>query len=339
MAADEREPDRDQHRRDEQRRREVGRRRFVAVGTLAALLVGVVLLISRIGGSSTEAAAPTAGTAPKPTALERSRATRDRQDAALAHVLGYTRFIHEGRPRKRQVALTFDDGPSPYTDQILHILHRHDTPATFFVLGNMVDERPEVVRRELHQGHAVGGHTYDHPHMALLPLGDQIHEFDDLDQAMEDNKLPRPQLFRPPYASFNADTIELLDHRRLLMVLWSIDTGDYLDPGSEVIAERALDGVGPGSVILMHDGGGDRAETIAALPKIIEGLRERHLQPVTIPELLISPTRRLATSRSSSSRASRPRRRRRRRRSSPSHVHAVCDRTGPWARRARPHRP
>ena len=122
----------------------------------------------------------------------------------------------------------------------------------------------------------------------MLPLGDQIHEFDGLDRAMEDNELPRPQLFRPPYASFDADTIELLDHRRLLMVLWSVDTGDYLDPGSEVIAERALDGVGPGSVILMHDGGGDRAETIAALPKIINGLRERHLQPVTIPELLIS---------------------------------------------------
>ena len=203
-------------------------------------------------------------------------------------MLGYTRFIHEGRPNKREVALTFDDGPGPYTDEILRILRRTDTPATFFVLGNMVEERPKLVARELHQGHAVGGHTFDHPHMGMLGLGDQIAEFNDLDQAMEDNHLPRPRLFRPPYASFNADTIELLDHRRLLMVLWSIDTGDYLDPGSEVIAERALDGVGPGSVILMHDAGGDRMETIDALPQIIKGLREQHLEPVTIPQLLIS---------------------------------------------------
>lgn len=292
MDAQDREPGRDQPRhdgrRDQERRREVGRRRAVAAGALAILLGGVILLISRIGGSDTKAAEPAAGTAPRPAALERSRSTHERQDQAIADVLGYTRFIHEGRPRKRQVALTFDDGPGPYTEQILHILHQHDTPATFFVLGNMVNERPDVVRRELHQGHAVGGHTYDHPHMGWLPLGDQINEFDDLDQAMEDNKLPRPHLFRPPYASFNADTIELLDHRRLLMVLWSIDTGDYLDPGSEVIAERALEGVGPGSVILMHDGGGDRTETIEALPKIIKGLHKRHLQPVTVPELLIS---------------------------------------------------
>lgn len=265
-----------------------GRRRAVAVGALAILLGGAILLASRIGGSDTEAAEPDAATAPRPTALERSRATHERQDQAIADVLGYTRFIHEGRPQKRQVALTFDDGPSPYTERILHILRRHDTPATFFVLGNMVDERPEVVRRELRQGHAVGGHTFDHPHMGMLALGDQIGELNELDQAMEDNKLPRPQLFRPPYASFNADTIELLDHRRLLMVLWSIDTGDYLDPGSEVIADRALDGVEPGSVILLHDGGGDRTETIDALPTIIEGLRKRHLHPVTIPELLIS---------------------------------------------------
>ena len=105
---------------------------------------------------------------------------------------------------------------------------------------------------------------------------------------MEDNDLPRPRLFRPPYASFNADTIELLDHRRLLMVLWSVDTGDYLDPGSEVIAERALEGVERARSSCSTTAGGDRAETIDALPSIIRGLRRRGLEPVTIPELLIS---------------------------------------------------
>ena len=284
-----RKDDRSQRRRDgrrEQLRRRTRRRRHLAAGgVLAGVLALAVLLIPR-GSGRDEGDAVLAKSA-KPTALEQSLRNRDAQDTALNRVLGYTRFVHEGRPLKREVALTFDDGPGPYTDEILHILHRHDAPATFFVLGNMVGERPELIRKELHQGHAVGGHTYDHPHMGELPFATQIAEFNELADAMADNELPEPRLFRPPYGSFNADTIELLDHRRLLMVLWSIDTGDYLDPGSDVIVDRALDAVEPGSVILLHDAGGDRSETIAALPKILRGLRERDLQPVTIPQLLV----------------------------------------------------
>ena len=108
--------------------------------------------------------------------------------------------------------------------------------------------------------------------MAMLGLGDQIAEFNELDRGDGGQRAPAPRLFRPPYASFNADTIELLDHRRLLMVLWSVDTGDYLDPGSEVIADARSTASSRARSILLHDGGGDRAETIAALPKIIQGL-------------------------------------------------------------------
>ncbi len=221
------------------------------------------------------------------TRLQRSLATKPAQARAFEDVLGYTRFIRTGTQAKREVALTFDDGPGPYTRQILRILHRHDAPATFFVLGNMVGYRPGLIRRELHQGHAVGGHTFDHPHMASLPAVAQASELDESDSVMASNHLPIPQLFRPPYGSFDADTARLLEQRHRLVVLWSIDTGDYLDPGSDVIAERALEGVMPGSVILMHDAGGDRSETVEALPKILRGLRRRHLEPVTIPEMLV----------------------------------------------------
>jgi len=280
------------HGRRELARRRQRQRRHLAAGLgLAAVLALAVLLIPR--GSGRDEGDAVLAKAPRPSALERSIRGREEQGAALERVLGYTRFVHEGRPLKREVALTFDDGPGPYTDEILHILHRFDAPATFFVLGNMVGSRPDLIRKELHQGHAVGGHTFDHPHMGELAFSTQISEFNELADAMEENGLPEPRLFRPPYGSFNADTIELLDHRRLLMVLWSIDTGDYLDPGSDVIVERALDGVEPGSVILLHDAGGDRSETVEALPKILRGLRERHLQPVTIPQLLVDdPPRR-----------------------------------------------
>ena len=104
---------------------------------------------------------------------------------------------------------------------------------------------------------------------------------------MSENGLPVPRLFRPPYGSFNDETVSLLDQRSALMVLWSVDTGDYENPGWEVIADRALAEVRPGSVILLHDGGGDRAQTLVALPLILEGLEGRAgLRPVTVPQLL-----------------------------------------------------
>ncbi len=98
---------------------------------------------------------------------------------------------------------------------------------------------------------------------------------------------PRPRLFRPPYGSFNATTFEELRAMHLLMVLWSTDTRDFALPGVQAIAQRALEGAHPGAIILMHDAGGDRSETIAALPAIIAGLRKRGLRPVTVPRLML----------------------------------------------------
>ena len=98
---------------------------------------------------------------------------------------------------------------------------------------------------------------------------------------------PRPRLFRPPYGSFNATTFRELRHLHLLMVLWSVDTADYSMPGAQAIAQRALAGAKPGAIILMHDAGGNRSQTIAALPAIVRGLRKRGLRPVTVPQLLL----------------------------------------------------
>ena len=93
-------------------------------------------------------------------------------------------------------------------------------------------------------------------------------------------------LFRPPYGSFNATTMRELQSLHLLMVLWSVDTDDYLQPGVSVIVQRALAGARPGAIILMHDAGGTRTQTIAALPTIIRGLRARGFHLVTVPQLL-----------------------------------------------------
>jgi peptidoglycan/xylan/chitin deacetylase (PgdA/CDA1 family) len=270
--------------RREERRRQLRQRRVLAIvlGAVALCLVVIVIVPHGSRHHDTSLVANV-----KQTRLQRSLATKPAQGRAFENVIGYTRFIRTGSTAKREVALTFDDGPGPYTRHILRILRRNDAPATFFVLGNMVGYRPGVVRKELADGHAVGGHTFDHPRMASLTADAQRTELDALDSALTRNHLPIPQLFRPPYGSFDGDTVQLLEQRHLLMALWSVDTGDYLDPGSDVIAERALDGAAPGAVILMHDAGGNRSETVDALPKILRGLRRRHLEPVTIPELLV----------------------------------------------------
>jgi peptidoglycan/xylan/chitin deacetylase (PgdA/CDA1 family) len=96
----------------------------------------------------------------------------------------------------------------------------------------------------------------------------------------------KPRLFRPPYGSFNATTFRLLHQMRMLMVLWSVDTDDYERPGVEVIVQRALEGAKPGAIILMHDAGGDRSQTIAALPEVIRRIRARGLHLVTVARLL-----------------------------------------------------
>ena len=97
---------------------------------------------------------------------------------------------------------------------------------------------------------------------------------------------PAPVLFRPPYGSFNRETLSLLHAQRLLMVLWGVDTSDYTRPGPAKIIFTALSGAAPGAIILMHDGGGDRSQTVAALPRIITRLRQRGFHLVTVSQLV-----------------------------------------------------
>lgn len=209
------------------------------------------------------------------------------ESAAIDRVLGYTPFIKNGGGDRREVALTFDDGPSQYTPEILETLRRTDTPATFFTIGSEIPDRPELIEEELGQGHTIGNHTQDHPPMGDLSPGDQKLQLKGQAAAMASTGAPEQRLFRPPYRSFSAATLELLRKQKLLMVLWSVDTQDYEGLGAEEITQRVLDEVQPGSIILMHDGGGDRSQTAAALPGIIEGLRRLDLRPVTVPRMIL----------------------------------------------------
>ena len=208
------------------------------------------------------------------------------ENAAVNAVLAYTPFVKEGGTRGRDIALTFDDGPGPYTPEVLSVLERFQVHATFFAIGKMLRYFSASAVREIKDGDVIGDHTETHPAMATLSAHDQHEELFEQIARIELLGGPRPVLFRPPYGSFNATTMRELHSLHLLMILWSVDASDYLQPGVSVIVERVLTGAHPGAIILMHDAGGDRTQTIAALPTIIRDLRARGFRLVTVPQLL-----------------------------------------------------
>ncbi len=271
------------------------RRRLRLLAAAASLIALVVIVVAETGGSGDGPAGRLsrdggAKAGPRSTAASVSRVRRaahEREGRTIDRILSYTSFVSKGVPRKREVALTFDDGPGPYTPKILRLLRHRHAHATFFEVGAMLAYFHGSTRRQLRDGDAIGDHTMNHPHMGQLAPETQRSELIDQAAALRSYGAPAPRLFRPPYGSFDLDTLRLLRRERMLMVLWSTDTQDYAEPGSDVIAERALAGAHPGAIILLHDGGGDRSETVEAIPKIVRGIRARHLRLVTVPRLLL----------------------------------------------------
>ncbi len=242
---------------------------------------------SRVGRSATGHATLPAGAAARPTPAQRSARQRAAEEGAIDRVLSYTPAITAGGPTGHELALTFDDGPGPYTLQFVHVLDSLHVQATFFAIGEEERYFSAGTLAALRSGDVVGDHTETHPMMALLSAHAQHEEL--FEQILRIQLLggPTPRLFRPPYGSFDATTFKQLRALHLLMVLWSEDTSDYTLPGVSAIVQRALAGAHPGAIILMHDAGGDRSQTLAALPAIVRGLRRKGLEPVTIPRLML----------------------------------------------------
>ncbi|MDQ6749757.1 MAG: polysaccharide deacetylase family protein [Actinomycetota bacterium] len=211
-----------------------------------------------------------------------------RSDArAVDQTLEFTPLITQGGQRHRDVALTFDDGPDVWTARIARELGRLHAPATFFEIGEQVPSQQRLTRGLVHSGFAVGDHTETHPLLAHHHHGFQTYQLRRAATFIAQAGAPYPRLFRPPYGSFNAVTLGILAQMRMLMVLWSADTEDYAMPGVRRIVASGLRGLRPGAIILMHDGGGDRHQTLAALPILVHRLRARGYRLLTIPQLLI----------------------------------------------------
>lgn len=207
-------------------------------------------------------------------------------EKAIDHVLSYTPFVRTGVPHHLVIALTFDDGPSPYTPQIVNVLVRMHVPATFFVVGQQLRYFSAGLRDELRHGFVVGDHTENHAPLSVLSGPLQYFQIHEAAKRMTRLGAPFPRLFRPPYGYYNSATFAILRRLNMLMVMWSVDPRDWLRPGARAIAKRVLGAARPGTIVELHDGGGNRSQTVAALPAIITALRRRHYQFLTVPELL-----------------------------------------------------
>jgi peptidoglycan/xylan/chitin deacetylase (PgdA/CDA1 family) len=174
------------------------------------------------------------------------------------------------------VHLTVDDGPTPaWTPRVLELLARYRAQATFFVLGRSAAAYPDLVRQEFAAGHGVGNHTWSHRRLTGLRGGELAAEVGGTSAAIQRATGAPVRCLRPPYATVDAASADRVRALGLRLVLWDIDTRDWRSPGAGVIAGRVLDRVRSGDVVLFHDGGGDRSQTVAALEQVLATLSAR----------------------------------------------------------------
>ena len=183
------------------------------------------------------------------------------------------------------IALTFDDGPSQYSDAILDILKDKGVKATFFNLGNSASRYPNETKRALSEGHQVASHSNTHPYLPKLSddemLADLKAGFDNLKAAAgADTKV-----LRAPYGAFGVEQWKVAAALVDMNVLWDIDTEDWKRPGANAIHDAVLNNAHNGAIVLMHDGGGDRSQDIEALPRIIDDLKAQGYTFATIDQL------------------------------------------------------
>jgi peptidoglycan-N-acetylglucosamine deacetylase len=204
----------------------------------------------------------------------------------------FGRIFWRGRPDRRDVALTFDDGPNePYTSQILDILAACDVKATFFVIGENAERYPETVKRAAREGHEIGNHAYGHGALPLKgprAIREQIARTSSLVERLTGN---RPALFRTPHGWRNPWVTLESRSEGIRPVAWTLGVWDTDRPGADVIVRRAFAGMRNGCVLLLHDGrgterGADASQLVDALPAILRGLRERGYRFLTLSELI-----------------------------------------------------
>ncbi len=247
--------------------------RRYAVGIAIATLVGVVIiagaeLLSAHGGHSAARKMSAANVLARPP--ERPKALQaERREIACAKV--------------KCIALTFDDGPMPDTARLLRMLRERGVRATFFLVGQMVDEHPELVREELADGHELGDHSWNHANLPTLSAAGVRSQLTRTQDAVRKaTGGVAPQVFRPPYGSTNGRVAGIARQFKLPQILWELDPLDWRDRNTATVERRIIHGARRGDIVLMHD---IHPTTVSAVPTILDRLSKEGFTFVTVSEL------------------------------------------------------
>jgi peptidoglycan-N-acetylglucosamine deacetylase len=188
-------------------------------------------------------------------------------------------------PQRREVAFGFDDGPGPLTLSFVRMLRAEHAVGTFFMIGEQISAGDgSLLKEELRDGDALGDHTWSHPD--LVGSREVAGQLQRTKQAIARVSGYVPCVFRPPYGAYDNTVVRIARGLGLATVTWDVDPRDWALPGTGAIVARVLEQVRPGSIVISHDGGGPRGETLAAYPAIISALRKRGYRIVTVPQLL-----------------------------------------------------
>ena len=181
------------------------------------------------------------------------------------------------------IALTFDDGPGPYTAHLLDILDQYGAKATFFLIGSKVSGQASVVRSIQARGHQLGNHSWSHPELNKVSAEQLASEIDQTNNAIKQAVGTKPNIIRPPYGALNRAGLEQFRQRGMSAVVWSVDTRDWADRNSEIVCSRAVAGARNGAVILMHD---IHPTSVNAVPCILDSLKQQGYSFVTVQNLI-----------------------------------------------------
>ncbi|MFI2346377.1 polysaccharide deacetylase family protein [Streptomyces sp. NPDC019443] len=183
----------------------------------------------------------------------------------------------------RTMVLTFDDGPDPrYTPDILSTLRKYEVPAMFFVCGELASDHRDLLREMADDGHVVGNHTWSHPLIPKLPPSRIRDELGRTSEVIEETLGTPPLWYRAPFGAWNKHSFEIGAQLGMEPLAWTVDTLDWTEPGTKTIVRRVLDGAGPGVVVLSHDAGGDRSQSVAALRSYLPELLDAGYR-ITVP--------------------------------------------------------
>jgi peptidoglycan-N-acetylglucosamine deacetylase len=209
---------------------------------------------------------------PRPGPASPSGGHRPGREGAITAAVRPVYYIDDG---PKAIALTIDDGPSPiYTPQILRLLAKYHVTASFSMIGIQVDQYPAVARDVAAAGHVIINHTWQHRDLPILPAAAALTQMDHATEAIHRVTGRIPAYFRAPYGAWSRTVLQHCEKTGMAPVDWSVDPRDWARPGVSSITDNILRNTRTGSIILEHDGGGDRSETVAALRLVIPSLLE-----------------------------------------------------------------